>query len=321
MKTYDRIYVLEDREQLGNDGFFKSMNVLESLGDNIHFIPILRFSNRETNVEINAKGLSKVLLTSRLDLYGNPNDFIMNIIFAADCLKRQGVKVDLFIPCLPYARQDRKNGRDVALTSSVILKMFEDKFERIYVMDLHAPQLEGYVSIPLVNLNPDPLFLEVIRKEMSVNSKTDWVIVSPDAGGVKRAKRFADALGLPIAIIHKTRDPITNKSISHTLIGDVKGKACVIVDDMVDSGNTLVDANKMLKGEGAVDVLLTISHAILSKPTEELCNLKGYVLNTCVDDFGRVLITKKPEIKIIHIEEYFLSNVLGINLFDSDFGA
>ena len=292
MKTYDRIYVLST---LDNDDWFVTQNIMETLGDHIEYIDVVHFSNGETNVEIHANGLNKVLLTARLDLYEKPNEFIMNIIFAADCLKRQGVSVDLFIPCLPYARQDRKNGRDVALTSSVVLKMFENYFDKIYVMDLHAPQLEGYISKPLVNLNPDPLFLEAIRQEIKKhNYKTfsedwKWVVVSPDAGGVKRAKRFADALGLPIAIIHKTRDPITNKSVSHTLIGDVEGKNCIIVDDMIDSGGTLVDANNMLKEKGAKEVLITISHGVLSKPNDHLSDLKGYVLNTVVDDFVRLL--------------------------------
>ena len=327
MKTYDKIYILKTSEHVKDD-WFSTQNIVETLGNQIEDVYVSHFSNRETNVEIHATGLNKVLLTSRLDLYENPNEFIMNIIFAADCLKRQGVSVDLFIPCLPYARQDRKNGRNVALTSSVVLKMFENYFDKIYVMDLHAPQLEGYISKPLINLNPDNIFLEVIRKEIKKhNYKTfsedwKWVVVSPDAGGVKRAKRFADALGLPIAIIHKTRDPITNKSISHTLIGDVTGKNCIIVDDMIDSGGTLVDANNMLKEQGAKEVLLTISHGVLSKPNDHLSELKGYVLNTVIDSFDRLLTVETPkEIKIIRIEEYFLTNVLGVKMFDSDFGV
>ena len=320
MKTYDKIYVLNSV----NTNWFNTQNILETLGNHIEHIYVIHFSNSETNVEIHASGLNKVLLTAKLDVFEKPNEFIMNIIFAADSLKRQGVSVDLFIPYLPYARQDRKNGRDVALTSSVVLKMFESYFDKIYVMDLHAPQLEGYISKPLVNLNPDNLFLEAIRKEMKEHRHSaysiDWVIVSPDAGGVKRAKRFADALGLPIAIIHKTRDPITNKSVSHTLIGDVTGKNCVIVDDMIDSGGTLVDANFMLKEHGAKEVLLTVSHGIFSNPNENLSELKGYILNTVLDDFANLNSKIKIDIEnieIIKIEEYFLENILGVKLFDS----
>jgi ribose-phosphate pyrophosphokinase len=247
----------------------------------------------------------KVLLTGRV--MESPNDFVMNMMFAIDACKRQGIEVvDLFIPCLPYARQDRLNGRSVSITSKVMLNMFENiGVNKIYVMDLHSTQMEGFTNISLENIDSMPILIDSVKNRMR-RLGGEFVIVSPDAGGVKRAKKYADSLGLPIAIIHKSRDPYTNESTSFSVVGNVENCHVVVVDDMVDTGGTLVDAERMLKEEGAITVAFSIGHPVLSKPRNELRELDLTVLNTVPwtpDDFV-----------IKQVENYFLQNVLGVLL-------
>lgn len=307
-QKYDLICVLGDTKE----NFFKETGITESFGDNLIFVAPLVFSNGESNVEIDLEPEhKKILLISRAT--GNPNNFIMNIMFAIDCLKKQGAEVDLFIPCFPYARQDRKNGRNVSITSSVVLRMFEDAgIGRLYVVDIHASQMEGYAKFPIVNIDSLPVLMSAVRSYIALNMDCEigakgYVVVSPDAGGVKRAKKYADALGAPLAIIHKTRDPLTNESVSHNIVGDVFEQRCIVVDDMVDSGNTLLDANDLLMKSGAKSVLFVIAHPVLSKVNPKLSELSLITLNTCVN----VL----PAIKVFPIERHFLEGILGKKLF------
>lgn len=304
---YDLICVIDE-----DSGFFQSEAVKESLGNKIKFVDSLKFSNGETNIELSIPSdAQKVLLVGRVS--HKPNDFIMNMVFAVDAVKRQGVEVDLFIPCFPYARQDRRNGRSVSITSKVVLDMFEQAgIGKMYVIDLHSTQMEGFCKFPIINLDSQPMLIDTIKERMHRFEGQNFVIVSPDAGGVKRAKKYADSLGLPIAIIHKSRDPYTNESTSFNVVGDVKARHCVIVDDMVDTGSTLVDAKKMLIDEGAKTVAFVIGHPVLSKPRTELTELEITVLNT---------VPKIPgHLNIKTVEEYFLSTILGIKLFDRGFG-
>lgn len=299
---YDLICVIDDQ----NSGFFKSEEILMALGERLVFKDVTRHSNGETNIDMSlAFPVKKVLLTGRV--MESPNDFVMNMMFAIDACKRQGIEViDLFIPCLPYARQDRLNGRSVSITSKVMLNMFENiGVNKIYVMDLHSTQMEGFTNISLENIDSMPMLIDSVKDRMR-RLGGEFVIVSPDAGGVKRAKKYADNLGLSIAIIHKQRDPFTGESISFSVVGDVEGRHCVIVDDMVDTGGTLVDAERMLKEEGAVTVAFSIGHPVLSKPRNELRDLDLTVLNTVPwtpDDFV-----------IKQVENYFLENILGVTL-------
>lgn len=305
-QKYDLLCVLGDTKE----DFFKDPSITESFGDNLRFVAPSIFSNEESNVEINlTEKEKKVLLISRAS--GNPNNFIMNIMFAIDCLKKQGADVDLFIPCFPYARQDRKNGRNVSITSSVVLRMFEDAgIGRLYVVDIHASQMEGYSKFPIENIDSLPVLIPAVRDYIleTLDPGARYVVVSPDAGGVKRAKKYADSLGIPLAIVHKTRDPLTNESVSHNIVGDVDGQHCIVVDDMVDSGNTLIDAHDLLIKNGAESVLFVIAHPVLSKINPKVLELNLVTLNTCIN------IPK--EIMTEEIERYFLTNVLGITLFD-----
>ena len=304
---YDLICVIDNQQS----GFFESEAIKETLGNKLIFVDPIRFSNGESNIELSIpSSTQKVLLIGRV--IDSPNDFIMNMTFAVDAVKRQGAEVDLFIPCLPYARQDRRNGRDIAITSQVLLRMFEQLgIGKLYVVDLHSTQMEGFAKFPIVNIDPLPILIEPIKERMRRFEGEPFVIVSPDAGGVKRAKKYADILGLNIAVIHKTRDPYTNESISHTVVGDVFMRHCIVVDDMVDSGGTLIDAEKLLREEECSTVSFVMTHPVLSRAKKELKDLDIIFLNTVPyipDDF-----------KVIEIERYFLER-MGVDLFDKGFG-
>ena len=306
--NYDLICVIKSKGD-----FFDSVPVKETLGDKLMFIEPIRYNNGETNIEIKLTPQQKKILLICSDIHG-PNDFIMNMMFGIDALKRQRADVDLFIPCLPYARQDRRNGRDVAITSQVMLRMFEQAgIDKLFVVDLHSTQMEGFAKFPIVNIDSMPILIDSIKQRMKVFEGEEFVIVSPDAGGVKRAKKYADALGINMAIIHKSRDPFTNESVSHNVVGDVCHRHCVVVDDMCDTGGTLLDAESLLMQEGAKTVSFAIGHPVLSKPKRGLENLNIVTLNT-------VPWAPKETMAVKPVEEYFLTNYLGINLFDAGFG-
>lgn len=304
--NYDLICVINDKKS----GFFQTDTIKETLGEKITFIEPMEFNNKETNIEISLpSNVKKVLLVGRV--MDSANEFVMNMMFAIDACKRQEVDVDLFIPCLPYARQDRRNGRDVAITSQVMLRMFEQAgIGKLYVVDLHSTQMEGFAKFPIINIDSMPILIESIKKRMKFCEGQDFVIVSPDAGGVKRAKKYADLLGLNMAIIHKSRDPFTNESTSHNVVGEVDRKYCIVVDDMVDTGGTLVDAQRLLFGEGASAVSFMIGHPVLSKPRKELEEMDIVTLNT-VPDINDIVYCRP-------IEEYFLNKYLNIELLEKE---
>jgi len=308
---YDLICVIDNQKS----GFFESEEIKETLGNKLKFVDPIKFANGETNIELSIPSdTKKVLLIGRV--MDSPNDFIMNMAFAIDAVKRQDAEVDLFIPCLPYARQDRRNGRDVAITSQVMLRMLEQAgIQKLFVMDLHSAQMEGFAKFPIINIDSMPILIQSIKERMQRLDGSyleEWCVVSPDAGGVKRAKKYADVLGLNMAVIHKSRDPYTNESVSHNVVGNVEGKHCIVVDDMVDSGGTLIDAAKLLTEEGAIGISFAIGHPVLSKPKKELLDLNIVALNTVPYAEGWVAIRT--------VEEYFLTRVLGINLFEKGFG-
>jgi ribose-phosphate pyrophosphokinase len=292
--------------------FFNDNHIKEALGDKLMFVRPDVFNNGETNIEINLRPEHKKVLLICQDVK-SPNDVVMNTMFAIDALKRQEAEVDLFIPCLPYARQDRRNGRNVAITSQVMLRMLEQAgISKLFVVDLHSTQMEGFAKFPIVNIDSEPILIDTIKDKMRQFEGENFVVVSPDAGGVKRAKKYGDALGLPIAIVHKSRDPFTNESISHNVIGSVNGKHCIVVDDMVDSGGTLLDAERLLADNGARTITFAIGHPVLSKPKQGLEKLDIITLNT-LSNLPDYLTVKK-------VETYFLEKVLGVELFEKDFG-
>jgi ribose-phosphate pyrophosphokinase len=220
-----------------------------------------RFSDGEVLVEImeNVRGKDVFVLQSTC---APTNDNLMELLVMVDALKRSSVaRVTAAIPYFGYARQDRRpRSARVAISAKVVANMLTSVgVARVLTMDLHADQIQGFFDMPVDNVYAAPVLLGDVWKQ----SYEDLIVVSPDVGGVVRARALAKRLESDLAIIDKRR-PKANVSEVMNVIGEVKGRSCVIMDDMVDTAGTLVKAAQVLKEEGATKVVAYCTHAVLS---------------------------------------------------------
>lgn len=228
-----------------------------------------KFSDGETMVELleNVRGKDVFILQST----SMPtNDHLMEIMVMVDALRRSSAgRITAAIPYLGYSRQDRRpRSARVAITAKVVANMLSSAgVDRLLTMDLHSDQIQGFFDIAVDNIYATPILLEDLTKEKPEN----LVIVSPDVGGVVRARAWSKILGSDLAIIDKRR-PKPNVSEVMNIIGDVAGRSCIIVDDIVDTADTLTKAALALKNKGALEVKAFITHPILSGKAVENVN-------------------------------------------------
>lgn len=194
------------------------------------------------------------------------NNNLMELLIMIDALKRASAgRINAVVPYYGYARQDRKAKARDPITAKLVADLFEVSGpDRIITMDLHAAQIQGYFDIPVDHLLGGPILAQYCKK----NLEGDTVIVSPDVGGVQRARNFASILDLPIAIIEKRR-PKANVSEVMNVIGDIEGKDAIIVDDIIDTAGSMTKAASVLKDFGANRVFACCTHAVLSGPAIE----------------------------------------------------
>ena len=220
------------------------------------------FSDGECSVEIgeNVRGRDCFILQSTC---APANTHLMELLIMIDALKRASARrITAVVPYYGYARQDRKVRPRVPITAKLIADLITTAgADRVLCMDLHAGQVQGFFNIPVDNLFATRLLLEHVKRVVT----GDVVIVSPDAGGVERARAYAKRLDSSLAIIDKRRE-MANVAKVMNIIGNVEGKTCVIVDDMVDTAGTLCEAARALRDAGAVRVLAAITHPVLSGP-------------------------------------------------------
>ena len=197
------------------------------------------------------------------------NDHLMELLIMIDALKRASAgRINAVIPYYGYARQDRKaKARDPITAKLVANLIVAAGADRVVTMDLHAAQIQGYFDIPVDHLLGMPILVDYYKKENIDN----LIIVSPDHGSVTRARKMAEPLNAPIAIIDKRR-PEPNKSEVMNIIGDIKGKNCIVVDDMIDTAGTICNAGKALMELGANSVRACATHAVLSGPAVDRLN-------------------------------------------------
>ena len=222
---------------------------------------IKRFADGEIYIEINEniRGNSVFVIQST----SNPaNDNLMELLLVIDALRRSSAKnITAVIPYYGYARQDRKVAPRTSISAKVVANLLTNAgASRVLTVDLHAGQIQGFFDMPVDNLFTTPLFAKYIKRKLK-NKKL--ICVSPDVGGVQRTRGLATKIKADLAIIDKRR-PAPGKSQVMNIIGDVKGKTCIIVDDIIDSGGTIVNAVEALKKSGAVEVFVFITHAVLS---------------------------------------------------------
>ncbi|MBI1233862.1 MAG: ribose-phosphate diphosphokinase [Alphaproteobacteria bacterium] len=227
---------------------------------------IQRFSDGEIFVRIdeNVRGEDIFIIQST----SHPaNDHLMELLICIDALKRASAKrITAVIPYFGYARQDRKTGGRTPITAKLVANLIaEAGADRVLTLDLHAGQIQGFFDIPTDNLFVTPVFEDDINKHFKVDN---LLVVSPDVGGVVRARALATRLGADIAIVDKRR-PKAGQSEVMNIIGDVDGRRCIIFDDIVDSGGTLCNAAAELKARGAIEVAAYVTHGVLSGKAHE----------------------------------------------------
>jgi ribose-phosphate pyrophosphokinase len=241
-------------------------DVVRHLNSRLGRATVSRFSDGEVMVEIleNVRGKDVFVLQSTCQ---PTNDTLMEVMVMVDALKRASAgRITAAIPYYGYARQDRRTrSARVAITAKVVANMLQGVgVDRVLTMDLHSDQIQGFFDIPVDNIYSSPILLGDIWKRNHPN----LMVVSPDVGGVVRARAIAKRLECDLAIIDKRR-PRPNVAKVMNIIGDVAGRTCIIMDDMVDTANTLCEAAGALKEHGASKVLAYCTHAVLSGTAAE----------------------------------------------------
>lgn len=228
------------------------------LGDSL----VAKFNDGETRVRINqtVRGQRVFILQSTCDPV---NDNLMEILLMADALKRSSAeKIIAVIPYFGYSRQDYQMSAREPITSRLVADLLQKAgVTSVVTVDMHSSKAQGFFSMPFDNLKTTRMATEYLSKEIDMNR--NMVIVSPDAGGVSRTQYFAARINAPIAIIHKRR-PKPGEAKVMSVVGEVEGKNCLLVDDMIDTGGSLIGAADALKEKGAKSVYAYCTHAVLS---------------------------------------------------------
>ncbi len=227
---------------------------------------VTKFSDGEVRVQINEsiRGADVYVFQS---LSSPANQHIMELLLIIDALKRSSAgRITAVIPYFAYARQDRQDKPRTPVSARLLADLITVAgAHRVVTIDLHSPQIQGFFDIPVDHLSALPVLHDYIRKNLILE---DPVVVSPDAGGVERARQLANRLGCGIAIIYKRR-PEPNKAEVLDVVGELEGKEAIIIDDLIDTAGTMVAASNMLINRGAKRVIACATHGVLSGPAVE----------------------------------------------------
>ena len=253
----------------GNANPVLAQEIASNLGMELGKAAVGRFSDGEVTIEIqqNVRARDVFVVQSTC---APTNDTIMELLLMADALKRASARrITAVIPYFGYARQDRRpRSTRVPISAKVVANMLETVgVNRVLTMDLHADQIQGFFDIPVDNIYASPVLLSDLQSKRYDN----LVVVSPDVGGVVRARALAKQLGCDLAIIDKRRPKANVSEVMH-IIGEIDGRNCVIMDDMIDTAGTLVKAAEVLKDRGANSVYAYCTHAVLSGPAIDRIN-------------------------------------------------
>jgi ribose-phosphate pyrophosphokinase len=243
--------------------------VAEQLGVSITPQSARDFANGEIFVrfEESVRGCDAFVLQSHT---APINTWIMEQLIMVDALKRASAKrITVIMPFYPYARQDKKHMGREPISARLIADLFKTAgADRIMTVDLHTAQIQGFFDGPVDHLLAHNQLCEHVSRKYGTDNVT---VVSPDSGRVRVAEKWADTLGgAPIAFVHKTRDPrVPNQVKSNRVVGDVAGRTCILIDDMIDTGGTIAGAVQVLRDAGATDVVIAATHGVLSDPAPQ----------------------------------------------------
>lgn len=269
-----KVFALNSNPELAQE-------IVETLGIQVGNCSVKRFSDGEIhmNVEESIRGCDTYLVQS---IAGSGNDYLMELLIMIDALKRASAKsINVVLPYYGYARQDRKTGPRQPITAKLIANMLERSgATRVLTIDLHANQIEGFFNIPVDQVSGIPILAEYFENK----KLEDVVVVAPDNSSALRARKLGSLLDAPIALIDR-RSYDTGEPSTVNVIGDVKGKTAIIIDDMIDTGRNVTFTSRILEENGVKDVYATFTHAVLSgHATEEIAesNIKEVVVTNTI---------------------------------------
>ncbi|WP_341862484.1 ribose-phosphate pyrophosphokinase [Gymnodinialimonas sp. 57CJ19] len=271
-----------------------------------------RFNDGEIFVEVyeNVRGEDMFIIqpTSR-----PANDNLMELLVMADALRRSSAsRITAVIPYFGYARQDRRTKARTPITAKLVANMIASGgIERVLTMDLHAAQIQGFFDVPVDNLYASPIFALDILHQFG-GDMSDVMIVSPDVGGVARARELATRIGVPLSIVDKRREK-AGEVADMTVIGDVSGKKCIIVDDICDTAGTLCKAAEVLMEAGALEVHSYITHGVMSGPAvERVTNsvMKSLVITDTIE--ATEAVTNCANIRVVPTAPMFAQSILNV---------
>ena len=271
-----------------------------------------RFNDGEIFVEVyeNVRGEDMFIIQPT----SNPaNDNLMELLIMADALRRSSAqRTTAVIPYFGYARQDRRAKARTPISAKLVANMLVGTgIERVLTMDLHAAQIQGFFDIPVDNLYASPVFALDVKSQFA-GSMDDIMVVSPDVGGVARARELAKRIGAPLSIVDKRREK-AGEVAEMTVIGNVEGKKCIIVDDICDTAGTLCKAAEVLMEHGATEVHSYITHGVLSGPAIERITksvMKSLVITDSIAPTPATLAA--PNIRIVPTAPMFAQAILNI---------
>jgi ribose-phosphate pyrophosphokinase len=293
-------------------GIARRMTMYRGMNVGLVDARVERFNDQEIFVEVyeNVRGEDMFIIQPT----SNPaNDNLMELLIMSDALRRSSAaRITAVIPYFGYARQDRRSKARTPITAKLVSNMIaEAGIERVLTMDLHAAQIQGFFDIPVDNLYASPIFALDILEQFKGDT-SDVMIVSPDVGGVARARELAKRINAPLSIVDKRREK-PGEIAEMTVIGDVTGKKCIIVDDICDTAGTLCKAAEVLMQHGATEVHSYITHGVLSGPAvERITNsvMKSLVITDSIQATDAV--AKAKNIRIVPTAPMFAQAILNI---------
>ncbi len=295
----------------GRESLYLAEKIAVAYGKPLGDITISQFSDGEIQPSLNdsVRGCDVFFIQSTFA----PSDNLMELLLMIDAAKRASAHyVTAVIPYFGMARQDRKDKPRVSIGSKVAADLLKAVgVSRVMTMDLHAPQIQGFFETPVDHLDPSVIFIPYIK---SLNLGANTIIASPDMGSSARARTYAKALGCDMVIVDKERRR-ANEIASMTLIGDVAGKDVVMVDDIIDTGNTLAKAAQLLKEKGAVSVRAMCTHPVLSGKAYE--TIENSVLTELVVCDTIPLKKQSSKIKVLTVAELFANAIRNVTEFGS----
>lgn len=289
--------------------------VCKVLNSEIGTLEAVNFSDGEINLDIkdNVRGRDVFIIQST----STPcNDHIMELLIILDALKRSSAsRITAVIPYYGYARQDRKVKPRVPITAKLMADLITRAgAHRVLTMDLHSGQIMGFFDIPVDNLNALPILYPYIREKYG---KEKITIVSPDAGGVERARIFASRMpDANIAVIDKRR-PAPGQIAEMRVVGEVEGRVCVVIDDMIDTGGTIIKAGETLLKDGATKVIACAVHGVLSGDALQRLSQSSFEEVVITDTITQKDISSYPKIKVLSVTPLFAEAIRRIHNEDS----